>query len=232
MIENAEMIPSWVPSRLRELIDHGATRPAKRARLLAMDPKMVRVWQALVFNKLNTREQPPEWLDSRQERERRATEVLLAACGQPPQVSSEKEIEQFQCELRKVASDLESFAEQLKLLGRRGPSSVHKITLGLRSAIAECHVAADKAGKLPTVDRPSADYWDRVRRGYLHMLVNAMLEHFGMSLYHHVKTIASVVLEEEVTVKMVRSAAGTNNKGQPAIKTAADHESAWAKVTF
>lgn len=180
---------------------------------LITDSRMRRVWHTLTEASRDAKK-PAGWPASLEERQKRAEELFRAACQTRVGAFRQETIEEFQKDAREVADGLADKADLLGLIRRAlypAPSiGVTKDELAaLRSIIEKCRMAADDAEKLPLVERDTGGLRKkRQQRGYLQFLVHVMREQFGSELYRTTAMIASVALQEIITVKMVRNAAG------------------------
>jgi hypothetical protein len=176
-------------------------------RRLLTDPRMERVWKQL--SKLNRSTEtylhpsprwlPREWEALREEFQDRALAALFLASARRVswnRMTWESKHRNQHQPYREWAAQLRAAAEQGRALGIQG-----KHIKQIEAAAA----AGDLAGP------PD----ENLIRGYLAGLAGDMKDLFGTPLYGTVATIASVALEQPITVKMVRKAVDTTNTPCP-----------------
>jgi hypothetical protein len=196
--------PDWVPFRVVEAARTFLTAlPASHKALigrLATDPRMERVWRELNRRDLSTgsylhpapRWLPQEWEPLREEFQSRAFAALFNAAARRyfwnPTITQAKLKEKCRPYLEAAAACRKASSEDLAVECER--------RAGL---LAERMVVVDRAvGNLRL-------------RGYLTNLAADVEKLFGTTAYTSVATIASIVFDQPVTVKMVRGVVRTTN---------------------
>jgi hypothetical protein len=197
------VFPAWLPATVAEAARRFLTVPQSASnqamiRRLATDPRMERVWQELNRRNLSTggrlypapRWLPPEWEALREEFQNRFFATLFNAAARryfwSPTITRAKLEEKCRPYLEAAAANRKAGREDLAVECERRAR-----------LLSEGKVVVDRAaGNLRL-------------RGYLANLAADTEKLFGTRLYRTVATIASVVFDQPVTAKMVRSAVDT-----------------------
>lgn len=209
-------VADWVPRPVADAATRlyvAARYPKRKAVIarLATDDRMRQVWKTLREN-YRSKVKPAQWPKTVPEREIRAAVVFEAACQTYVQPYTKAHICLTKARFEDIAAHFENGLDDFVLARALVRHLVIDVTdeIGaIHSFIAKLRDAIEAVKRLPIVSHRGTAR----RRAYLTALAAAMKKNFGTAMLTTVATIATVALDQRVTVPMVERALNPTDDG-------------------